>query len=103
MEAVVSDILQSRKREPGGLKKTAVISLAFHAVAIVIILMIPSVMPRAAQPPRIMMSISLGGAPGPKSGGMQTIGGRPIEAAPPSVDPQIQKTPLPTIAPTPPK
>ena len=103
MEAVVSDILQSRKREPGGLKKTAVISLAVHAVAIVIILMIPSVMPRAAQPPRIMMSISLGGAPGPKSGGMQTIGGRPIEAAQPSADPQIQKTPLPSIAPTPPK
>ena len=27
MEAIVSDILQSRKREPDGLKKTAAISL----------------------------------------------------------------------------
>ena len=33
MEAIVSDILQSRKREPDGLKKTAAISLAAHAAA----------------------------------------------------------------------
>ena len=66
MEAVVSDILQSRKREPGGLKKTAAISLAAHAAASPSMLMIPSVMPRAAQPPRVIMNISLGGAPGPE-------------------------------------
>ena len=52
---------QSRKREPGGLKKTAAISLAAHAAAIAVILMIPSVMPRAAQQPRVIMNISLGG------------------------------------------
>ena len=75
MEAVVSDILQSRKREPGGLKKTAAISLAAHAAAIAVLLMIPSVMPRAAQQPRVIMNISLGGSPGPKTGGMQMIGG----------------------------
>ena len=103
MEAVVSDILQSRKREPEGLRKTAVISLAVHATAVAIILILPSVMPRVAQPPRIMMSISLGGAPGPKAGGMQTIGGKPIQAAKPSADPQIAKSTLPSVAPTPPK
>jgi TonB family protein len=101
MEAVVSDILQSRKREPGGLKKTAAISLAAHAAAIAAILMIPSVMPRAAQPPRVVMSISLGGSPGPKTGGMQMIGGRPIQAAQPSTDPQVAKSTLPSV--TPPK
>jgi TonB family protein len=103
MEAVVSDILQSRKREPGGLKKTAVISLAVHAAGLVIILLIPSVMPRAAQQPRIIMSVSLGGSPGPKTGGMQMIGGRPIEAAQPSADPQIVKNTLPPVTQTPPK
>ena len=103
MEAVVSDILQSRKREPGGLKKTAMISLAAHAAAIAVILMIPSVMPRAAQPPRVVMNISLGGSPGPKTGGMQMIGGRPIQAAQPSTDPQIAKSILPSLAATPPK
>ena len=57
-----------------------------------VILMIPSVMPRAAQRPRVIMNISLGGAPGPKTGGMQMIGGRPIQAALPSAEPQIAKT-----------
>ena len=103
MEAVVSDILQNRKREPGGLKKTAAISLAAHAAAIAVILMIPSVMPRAAQAPRVVMSISLGGSPGPKTGGMQMIGGKPIQAALPSTDPQIAKNTLPSLAATPPK
>jgi TonB family protein len=102
MEAVVSDILKSRKREPGGLKKTATISLAVHAAAIAAILMIPSVMPRAAQP-RVIMNISLGGSPGPKTGGLQMIGGRPLQAALPSTDPQIAKSILPAVTATPPK
>ena len=38
MEAIVSDILQSRKREPDGLKKTAAISLGAHAAAVALIL-----------------------------------------------------------------
>jgi TonB family protein len=101
MEAIVSDILQSRKREPVGLKKTAVISLAAHAAAIAALLVIPSVMPRAAQQPRVVMSISLGGSPGPDTGGMQMIGGTPMQAARPSTDPQIAKNVLPSV--TPPK
>ncbi len=103
MEAVVSDILQSRKREPVGLRKTAVISLAAHAAIIAVILVVPSVMPRAERQPRIIMNVSLGGSPGPKTGGMQMIGGRPIEAAQPSADPQITKNTPPSIAQTPPK
>jgi TonB family protein len=65
--------------------------------------MIPSVMPRAAQAPKILMNISLGGSPGPKAGGMQMIGGRPIQAAQPSAEPQIAKPTLPSLAATPPK
>ena len=63
-----------------------------------LILVIPSVMPRAAQPPRVVMNISLGGAPGPNTGGMQMIGGRPIQAALPSTEPQIAKSTLPPVA-----
>jgi TonB family protein len=58
--------------------------------------------PRAAQP-RIIMNISLGGAPGPNTGGMQMIGGVPIQAAQPSTEPQISKSILPPVAATPPK
>jgi TonB family protein len=103
MEAVVSDILQTRKQAPDGLKKTAAISLVAHAAVIAILLTIPSVMPRAAQSPRVIMNISLGGSPGPKTGGLQQIGGRAIHAALPSSDPQIAKTTLPSVTPTPPK
>jgi TonB family protein len=103
MEAVVSDILQSRKREPGGLKKTAAISLAAHAAAMAVLLIIPSVMPRAAQRPRVIINVTLGGSPGPKTGGMQMIGGRPIQAALPTTEPQIAKNTLPSLASTPPK
>jgi TonB family protein len=102
METIVSDILRRRKQEPGGLKKTAAISLAAHAAAFAVLLMIPS-MPRAAQPPRVIMNISLGGSPGPKTGGMQMIGGRAIQAAQPSTDPQMAKSTLPSVTATPPK
>jgi TonB family protein len=102
MEAVVSDILQSRKHEPGGLKKTAAVSLAAHVVVFAGILMMPSIAPQAA-PPRVIMNISLGGAPGPNTGGMQMIGGRAIQAAQPSTDPLLAKAPVPTVASTPPK
>ena len=102
MEAVVSDILQSRKHEPAGLKKTAVISLGAHAVVFAVMVAIPTIAPQAARP-RIIMNISLGGAPGPNTGGMQMIGGRAIQAAQPSTEPQIAKTAVPPIAATPPK
>jgi TonB family protein len=79
------------------------ISLGAHVAVVAVLLLVPSVMPRAAQPPRVVMNISLGGAPGPKTGGMQMIGGRPIQAALPSSEPQIAKTTLPPVAQTPPK
>ncbi|HKX89531.1 MAG TPA: hypothetical protein VJM13_10000, partial [Sphingopyxis sp.] len=100
MEAVVSNILQNRKGEPAGLKKTAMISLAAHAAVFAVIAMIPTIAPRAAQP-RVVMNISLGGAPGPNTGGMQMIGGRPIQAALPSTEPQLTKTILPRVTETP--
>ena len=102
MEAVVSDILQSRKLEPDGLKRTAMISLAAHAVGFAVIALLPSITP-AARPPRIVMEINMGGAPGPDVGGMQMLGGRAIQAAQPSTDPRLAKTIVPPAPSTPPK
>jgi TonB family protein len=102
MEAVVSDILQSRKQEPGGLKKTAMVSLAAHAAALALLALLPGIMPTAAAPPRVVMSISLGGAPGPNTGGMQMIGGRNIEAARPAETPSVAPKIIPPSV-TPPK
>jgi TonB family protein len=94
--------LQKRKHEPSGLKQTAAVSLAAHVVVFAGILMLPTITPQAA-PPRVIMNISLGGAPGPNTGGMQMIGGRAIQAAQPSTDPQLAKTTLPPATTTPPK
>ena len=102
MEAVVSDILRSRKHEPEGLKKTAAISLAVHAVGFAVIAMLPAITP-AARPPRVVMTINVGGAPGPDAGGMQMIGGRAIQAAQPTSEPQIAKNIVPPVTQTPPK
>ena len=99
MEAVVSDVLQSRKREPAGLKKTAAISCVAHLTALGLIALLPSVMPKAAERPRITMSVSLGGAPGPVTGGTQMIGGRNIEAALPSAAPNVVRNPPPSATP----
>ncbi len=101
MEAVVSDVLQTRKREPAGLKKTAAISCVAHLAALGLIALLPSVMPKAAEPPRVTMSVSLGGAPGPNTGGTQMISARPLEAAVPSAAPNIVRHIPPSV--TPPK
>ena len=100
MEAVVSDILQSRKREPEGLKKTAAVSCAVHAVVFALLAALPSVLPKTEVRPRIVMQISLGGAPGPNTGGAQMLGGRAIEAAQPSaVAPVVRHVP-PSVTPS---
>ena len=102
MEAVVSDILQRRKQEPGGLKQTALLSLGAHAAGVAVLLLLPIVMPQQQRQPRVVMNISLGGTPGPRTGGTQMLGGRRIDAAQPSTAPQIAKNVLPS-PPVPPK
>ena len=47
MEALVSDILQSRKREPDGLKQTALLSLGAHAAVLAVLALLPAIMPEA--------------------------------------------------------
>lgn len=101
MEAVVSDILRSRKRELGGLKQTALLSLGAHGAAIAVLALLPGVAPAPNAQPRVVMNISLGGTPGPRTGGTQMMGGRRIDAAQPSSAPQITKNTMPSPAPPP--
>ncbi len=96
MEAVVSDILERRKQEPGGLKQTALVSLGAHAAGVAVLLLLPIVLPQQKPQPRVVMNISLGGTPGPRTGGTQMLGGRRIDAAQPSSAPQIAKNVLPS-------
>lgn len=61
----------------------ATLSLAVHLVGGLLLILLPGVLGgRREAPVRDVMTISLGGAPGPRAGGMTTMGGRPVEAVP---------------------
>jgi len=84
-------------QEPGGLSQTAAISIAAHAVALIALAFVPGILPKSVPPQRTVMTISLGGTPGPKAGGMTMIGGRTIQAAAPSAAPKIDRIPMPSL------
>ena len=87
----VTPILVDRAREPEGLQKMVTISVAVHAVLTVAILFMPA--PDTPAPEeRDVMQISLGGPPGPRSGGMTSMGGRATVATP---DPLPRRAPVP--------
>jgi TonB family protein len=80
MEAV-TDILVQRTRSASGLQRMVAVSLAAHAVGMVLLWFMPSGAFEDRNP-RTVMTISLGGAPGPRAGGMTPMGGRPIQVPP---------------------
>jgi TonB family protein len=78
----VTDIIATRARRQDGLKAMVVWSAAGHAVLIAVLAVTPG--PRYESEPRTVMTISLGGPPGPPTGGRTPAGGRVVqEAAPP--------------------
>jgi TonB family protein len=97
MDAVVSDILKSRMQEPDGFRQTAIVSLLAHAAAVGVIVAMPGFFGAQQAAPKVVMHISLGGSPGPKTGGLTQIGGRPIAAAQPSTSPSVAKPQLPML------
>jgi TonB family protein len=101
MEVTVSDILRTRMQGPGGVSATSAlsVSLVAHAVALTVLSLVPSILPKKDSPPKVVMSISLGGSPGPKTGGQMMIGGRSIQAARPTTDPKLEKPTLPSLRP----
>jgi TonB family protein len=93
----VSDVLQGRMREPDGFRYMTALSLVMHATAIGLALLVPAGWVAKASPPepRTVMTISLGGAPGPRAGGMTMTGGRPVQEAAPVAPRQAQTAPAP--------
>jgi outer membrane biosynthesis protein TonB len=77
----VTDVIVARSRPSERLKAMTIWSVAAHVTLIATILLMPT---RAAQEaPRTVMTISLGGAPGPRAGGMTQAGGRAVQTPPP--------------------
>jgi TonB family protein len=94
----VSDILLSRSREPAGIRTMLGVSVVIHVVVALVLLLMPGTLGmRAEGMPRTVMTISLGGAPGPQVGGRNPLGGRPIQTTIPMPKP-LRPQPLPPPA-----
>src|SRR5687767_15821471 len=99
MTETVTDIIVARSRQPEGLQTMVLWSAAGH-VALVAFLLVSGTRVVEDQP-QTVMTISLGGAPGPRTGGLTQMGARAVqEQAPPEVPARPAITPP---APTPPK
>lgn len=94
MSEAVTDVIAARAHDPQGLSRTLAWSGLLHAVVVAIALLAPR--PGTSEPPKVLMTISLGGAPGPKTGGLTQMGGRAVQAhAPPAPTRRQEPAPAP--------
>jgi periplasmic protein TonB len=84
MNDAVSHALVARGRDPRGFPNMVGLSLVVHAVLIALLLVAPSPVTQRMAEERDVMMISLGGAPGPRAGGMTPMGGRPVQQVMPT-------------------
>lgn len=94
MHDTVSDVLHVRGRAGPGFTPMMAASVAAHAVLVVVLAFASGDwLTRVPDEDRTVMTISLGGAPGPRAGGLTAMGGRPVqqvreEPAPPREAPR---------------
>jgi hypothetical protein len=89
MHEDVSDIIARRRIDPAGLSKLMSTSIAIHAVAVTLLLVVPRSWLTREQEKPLLLTISLGGSVGERSGGMVAAGARPVEqVAPPPKRPE---------------
>jgi protein TonB len=99
MTETVTDIIVARSRQPDGLQSMWLWSTTGHVLLVAALLFTGTRVVEDTQEP--VMTISLGGSPGPRTGGLTQLGARAVqEVAPPEAPPRPAITPP---APTPPK
>ena len=81
MREATTDVIVARARDADRLSTMVVWSIGAHVVLTALILFAPH--PRPEEASKDIMMISLGGAPGPRTGGMTQMGGRTVQAPPP--------------------
>ncbi len=92
MAETVSEIIAARSREPAGLPAIVGLSMLAHVcVGIFVTVAIADWMSRPSEAPPTVMTISLGGSPGPRTGGLTSIGGRTVQAPAPE-PPRLETT-----------
>ena len=84
MQEAVDAVLDRRAHTPDPLGRMVVWSVAAHALLLALFVYMPaSWRGQTDEGPRTVMTISLGGAPGPRSGGMTQMGGRTVQTTEP--------------------
>lgn len=79
----VSEVLVQRSRELGGLERMVGASVLAHVALVAVVALAPWWLgTETAADDTPVMTISLGGPPGPRDGGMTAMGGRPIQTVP---------------------
>jgi TonB family protein len=78
---VVSEVLVDRSRELGGLERMLGASVLAHVALVGLVALAPAwwLGGGPSDQPEAVMTISLGGPEGPNTGGLTTMGGRPIQ------------------------
>lgn len=94
MDAVTS-ILVERAHAAPGLWSRVGVSVLVHALVLPVVAYYAMTGAPVDTTPKNVMTISLGGAPGPRAGGMTPMGGRAVEAAPPAAKPAPVAPPAP--------
>ncbi len=80
----VSEVLAARTLKSDGLNSMLGWSAVGHLLLVAAVAFVPATwFGSASQEPEVIMQISLGGAPGPRDGGLATLGGRAIQQAVP--------------------
>jgi protein TonB len=93
MNEPASDVIASRARAQSPLMPTLVWSVAGHVAIVAAIWLAPAGAPNDT--PRLVMTVNLGGAPGPRSGGLTQQGGRRVEPTPEPPKPAPRTPPPP--------
>jgi TonB family protein len=98
----VADVLRDRMREPAGLQRMVAVSVTVHTAIAVALLFAPARwLARPEDAPRTVMTISLGGGGGPRSGGMTAMGDRPVQVQTPPEQPKPREAVRPPAVKTP--
>jgi TonB family protein len=95
-EGTVTDIILSRAHTSERLNTMIVWSIGAHIALFTFMIFMPASWRGAVdEGPHTVMTISLGGAPGPRNGGLTTMGGRTVQAPAPEPVKKVETPPAP--------
>src|SRR5258706_3228606 len=93
-EGTVTDIIVARAQVSERVNSMVPWSIAAHMALLAFMILMPASWRGAMdEGPRTVMTISLGGAPGPRNGGLTSEGGRTVQAPPPAEPVRRVETP----------